>query len=88
MPESQSPEEVAKATEKAIAPPPAKVPKPILKEPSFELPTKAVDDSDLPSPMTTRKIGERTFSKPSVQEVESTTSSDATVPALETSTTV
>lgn len=45
MPESESAEAVA---EKAISPTKApKMPKPILREPHFEIPTKAQDDSEL-----------------------------------------
>jgi hypothetical protein len=45
MPESESAEAMA---EKAISPTKApKMPKPILREPHFEIPTKAQDDSDL-----------------------------------------
>lgn len=46
MPESDSAEAVA---EKAISPSKApKMPKPILREPHFEMPTKSQDDSELP----------------------------------------
>lgn len=45
MPESESVEAVA---EKAISPTEApKMPKPILKEPHFEIPTESQDDSEL-----------------------------------------
>jgi hypothetical protein len=47
MPESESAEAVA---EKAISPTKApKMPKPILKEPHFEIPTKSQDDSQVSS---------------------------------------
>lgn len=53
MPDSDSAEAVA---EKAISPTKApKMPKPILKEPHFEIPTKTQDDSDLsPGPSAPR----------------------------------
>jgi hypothetical protein len=46
MPESDSAEAVA---EKAISPTKTpKMPKPILREPHFEIPTKSQDDSEIP----------------------------------------
>lgn len=64
MPESDSREAVEKATEHALSPPAPKVPKPILKSPSFEVPKKAQDDFDVPSPTSTRSGSNRPVGNP------------------------